>query len=521
MNKKCSLLAMAIGLASGNVWALQALNDDMMQDISGQGGITIEQTSLAQDGFISSSDQIAITQKDYVGSGDVTLTIDGTNTYMYSLDGEGNRTPTTIVRTIDIDADGNLSIKTNNIDFMDTYMGALAIGGKRLTGGSDIEVWKFADGSHLETFIENNPNGAKIKSRTVMTEGSGYSQRNHANGVTTAYDVAYLPATDGDAFRTEVILASDGQGGLRLEMGETHGTVELRNLRLLDTATNTNVFDGEYEDGLAYFDVGYSDIDVRSGYLTLRSANGFNGEVRNGLVGEMASDISVGRIYLSTDDPAKGGSNQFNMNNVSFVVNGKDGEQGEIGYTLEMVDYGRVGGVEMQLVSHHTTADIVIGSLTVSNDTGFESPTIASLALKDFSLEGGTLDVGLYSSAFFAGPDQTEVEGIRQVINADRISFKLTVAGEDLSDPANANQPIVQGDVVINNFVSDHHVGNTKEGIYRVVENSSFSASVNALRAGVRDTSSPHYRGGESGRLVMSNYQQMPGSYMLIEPLRN
>ena len=135
---------------------------------------------------------------------------------------------------------------------------------------------------------------------------------------------------------------------------------------------------------------------------------------------------------------------------------------------------------------------------------------MASMGVKDFSLEGGTADLGIYSSNFFGN------EGIRQVLNVERASFKLTVAGEDISDPANDGQPIVQGDVMINNFVSDQHTGNTKFGMYTVVENSSFSMSINALRAGKESI-----RAGETGRLVLSNYQQMPGSYTLIEPLRN
>lgn len=153
--------------------------------------------------------------------------------------------------------------------------------------------------------------------------------------------------------------------------------------------------------------------------------------------------------------------------------------------------------------------------MTFSNIDGGESHTMASMAINDFSLAGGTADLGIYSSSFFGD------EGVRQIINVERASFKLTIAGENIADTANAKQPIVQGDVVINNFVSDQHTGNTKHGMYTIVENSSYSMSINALRAGTQDTANPHYRAGESGRLVMSNYQQMPGSYTLIEPLRN
>lgn len=509
-NTSRSLLALAIGLASSSVLAMQALDDNSMQDITGQGGITIETTGLDQNGLISSTGEISFTQKDYRGTGDVTLTIDGTSNYTYSLVDDGNggkmRTPTTIVRTYDIDSDGNLSIKTKNIDYMDTHTGAMSINGKRLTGGSEINVWKFADGSYLETFIENHADGAKIKSRTVMTQGSGYSQKEFANGITTATDVVYLPAAGETEFENEMILASDGQGGLRLEFGETRGTFEINGLRLFDTQTGENVFDaGKFETdldkGLAYYDVGYGDIEVERGYMTIRSANGLNGEVRNGIAGEMSSDITIGKIYIRTED--QGRPQQYNINNAKFVV------KGDILYDLELVDYGRVGGLEGQLISQNTTADLTLGRMTFSNAQN-ESHTMASMGVKDFSLEGGTADLGIYSSNFFGN------EGIRQVLNVERASFKLTVAGEDISDPANDGQPIVQGDVMINNFVSDQHTGNTKFGMYTVVENSSFSMSINALRAGKESI-----RAGETGRLVLSNYQQMPGSYTLIEPLRN
>lgn len=503
-NKTLSLLALSISVASGSAFALQAIEDEAMQNITGQGGITIEQTSLGENGFVSSTGQIAFTQKDYEGTGDVTLTIDGTENYTYSLDGDGNRYNTTITRTIDIDEDGNLSIKTKNIDYMDTRTGAMAVNGKKLNGGSEINVWKFAEGSYLETFVENHTDGAKIKSRIIMTDGSGYSQKEFANGITTTSDVVYLPAKGESEFMSEMILASDGQGGLRLEFGETRGTLEIRNLRLLDSETGNNVFDGEHEGGIAYYDVGYGDIDVKSGYMTIRAANGLHGETRNGIAGEMASNITIGKLYIRTEDDLGNNKQQFNINNASFIVDG------EIEYDLKLVDYGRVAGLEAQLISKNTTADLVLGSLTLSNDADFQSANMASMAVNDFSLAGGTADLGIYNSGFFGD------EGIRQVLNVERASFKLTIAGEDLSDSANDGQPLVQGDVVINNFVSDQHIGNTKHGMYTVVENSSLSMSINALRAG-----NGINQQGQSGRLVMSNYQQMPGSYTLIEPLRN
>lgn len=521
MNNKCSLLAFAVMVASGNLFALQAMDDDTMQDITGQGGITLEQTSLGENGFVSSMENIAFTQKDYEGTGDVTLTIDNTETYVYSLDGSGNRYNTTIKRTIDIDSDGNLSYKTMNIDYMDTRTGAMAVNGKKLTGGSEINVWEYAPGSYLETFIENNPNGTKIRSRSFMTAGSGFSQRAFANGITTASDVLYLPAAGETEFMTELILASDSQGGLRLEFGETRGTIEVQNVRLFDTATGENVFDPGFIDsndktankGLSYYDYGYGDVEVNSGYMTIRPA----GNNINGLEGEMASDINVGKLYIRT--AAEDGSNkqQFNINNVKFKVDG------EIGYVLKLKDFGRAAGIEAQLVSEYTTADIVLGELKFANGNNgadWESHSMASIAVKEFSLEGGTLDIGMYG--FAAGEKGTPFAddvSVLQTITSDRASFKLTIAGEDISDPANANQPIVQGDVMINNYSSEQYISNTKRGM-ETISNSSFSLSVNALRAGTQNTASPHYRAGESGRLVINNYQQI-NAHTIIEPLRN
>ena len=508
-----SLLALSISVASGSVCALQALNDSSMQDVTAQGGLTIETTSLAQDGFVSGTEKITFTQKDYEDTGDVTLAIDGTSTYMYSLvdDGSGNltRTPTTIKRTYDIGSDGSLSIKTHNIDKMDTKTGAMSVNGKYLNGGSEINVWEFKPGSYLETFIENNPDGAKIKSRTVMTIGSGYSQKAFANGIVTATDVVYLPAAGETEFMSELILASDSHGGLRLEFGETRGTFEIQNLRLLNESDSLNVFDGEYEKGVSFYDVGYGDVEVNSGYMTIRPNMDANGQSLNGIRGEMASDINIGKLYIRTkEDGTNANQQQFNINNASFKVNG------EIEYDLKLVDFGRAGGIEAQLVSKNTTADIVLGSLTFSNDSGNESANMASIAVKDFSLDGGTLDIGMYGyQAGEAGSPFAKDVSVKQVVNMDRASFKLTIAGEDISDTANANQPIVQGDVVINNYSSEQFSSNTKRGM-ETISNSSYSMSINALRAG----NGVNYQ-GQSGRLVMSNYQQM-NAHTIIEPLR-
>ncbi|MEN9463820.1 MAG: hypothetical protein RL217_1, partial [Pseudomonadota bacterium] len=50
MNNKLPL-ALAIGLVSGSALALQSLDDAVMQDVSGQGGLTIESTTTDPDGY--------------------------------------------------------------------------------------------------------------------------------------------------------------------------------------------------------------------------------------------------------------------------------------------------------------------------------------------------------------------------------------------------------------------------------------------------------------------------------------
>src|SRR5690554_1713735 len=145
----------------------------------------------------------------------------------------------TIKRIIDIDSDGNLFVTTRDVDTLDIHLGAIAIGGRRLMGGMDINVWKHAPGSYSQTEVKNTPEGAKIYMRNVMTEGSGYSSIRYENDMQIAYDTQYIPVDPSSPFESELILSKTAEG-IRLDVGKVVGTMEINGLDRKSTRLNSS-----------------------------------------------------------------------------------------------------------------------------------------------------------------------------------------------------------------------------------------------------------------------------------------
>lgn len=490
MKTQISLLALSVLVASG-AQAMQALDDSSMSDVAGQAGITIEQTTNGVDGFLMGTGEIKYTQADTAGQGEVDVTIDGMTVRSYVFDNTKTNNfggYNTIRRVIDINADGDLSIKTMDIDTLDIKIGAIAIGGRRVNSGIDINVWKLAAGSYLETEVKNDFAGAKIISRNVMKAGSGYNQIVYENGLNISSDTVFLPNVGDDAFVSELILTSEGDG-LKIEVGATKGTMEIKNLSILDS-DGTNLFGS----GNSFGDFGYGNVTVNEGYITVAASQ--DPTNRNGIEGAIFSDIDIGNAYYRT------GNARLNANNVMFTTGG------ELHYRLAFMDNGYASGLEGQFVSSSTaTASLSIGSLTLSDADGDnETNSIGSLAISNLSLNSGTAEVSIYTLPGYGN------EGLRQVINAtDESSFDMVLYDESTAVGA----PKLSANIVINNLTQDQTINYTKKGIRIQTVSSSMDMNINAIKAGNNQT----YQ-GQSGRIVMNNFHQVSGGYTNIEPLR-
>lgn len=501
MKTQISLLALSVMVASG-AQAMQALDDSSMSDVTGQAGLTIEQTTTGHEGLMFETGEIKFTQADKTGEGEVDVTIDGMSMRSYVFDGtKANNFGgyNTIKRVMDIDSDGNLSIKTLDVDTMDIKLGAIAIGGRRVNSGIDINVWEFSEGSYLETLVMNDPAGAKIISRTVMQAGSGYNQIVYENDVQVSTDTIYLPNAGETEFISEVILTTDGNG-LKLEVGETRGTIEIKNLSILDE-NGINVFGA----GNSFGDFGYGNISVNKAYATIEA-----NPSANGIQGKIYSDMNIGTAYYRTDDA------RTNFNNVMFTTGDQNGlDKGELSYNLHFMDNGYTSGVEAQFVSAGT-ASLRIGGITFSDANGAnETTSLGGLAISNLSLNGGTAEVGLYTLSGYG------VDGMRQVVNATgKTSFDLEVYDEfDMANYDNVAlreaAPRVTASIVVNNFAQDQTINNTKKGIRIITASNSMDVNVNSIKAGNNQV----YQ-GQTGRLVMNNLHQVSGGYTNIEPLR-
>ena len=498
MKKQLSLLALSVALVP-SVHSMQALDDSTMSGVTGQAGLTIEQTTTGANGVMLETGEIRYTQADNSGDGEVSLTIDGMSmrSYVYDASKPDNFGGyNTIKRIIDIDSDGNLFVTTRDVDTLDIHLGAIAIGGRRLMGGMDINVWKHAPGSYTQTEVKNTLDGAKIYMRNVMTEGSGYSSIRYENDMRIAYDTQYIPIDPSTPFESELILSKTAEG-IRLDVGKVVGTMEINGLSILDENGN-NVFGA----GNSFGDIGFGNVSVPTGstYVTI-GANTEPGE--NGLKGRISSSMNIGNVYYRT------AGSRLNLGNVSFTTGG------ELEYKLALMDNGYVSGIEARIESVGVaSANLRIGSLSFSNGDGTDNTTsLGGIALSDIGLEGGDLQVGLYTKSGWGS------EGLMQVISTDHIRFDFEIYDEfdmaNYDDPAlRAAAPKLSAEIVINDFAQEQTTNYTKKGIRILTDitTNSMDVNINNLKAGNNST----YQ-GHAGRIVMNGFRQ--GGSINIEPI--
>lgn len=468
--------------------AMQPLGDESMAAVSGQSGITIEMTTQNPDGDFLTTGAIRFTENDKDGKGQDYLEIGSLKLRTIETDGAGNMIGVDTIRTdIDVDSGGNVSIRSSDINTLELELGEISLSGRTLFGAMRFSVWEFVGNSYLETVLLNDVSGSKIAFRTVMEAGSGLTYQFDEDGLTFSSDVVFLPATGQSEFRSELFLTGDNDK-LKLELGETSGSFEIKNISLLDPAGN-NIF-GTNNFG----DVGYADISINEGYITI-AANSTPGV--DGIEGVINTDLNVGSAFYRT------GNQRLNLRNVQLRTNG------EIHYQTDFTDNGYSTGLDTT-ISGVSDLDLIIGALTLSSGDGSnESLSMGSYAIENLNLNGGSIEQQIYTLPG-AGAQGMQMD----LTIAGTTSFDLTIK----DDPAVNNgdpDPMLTAEVVLNNVSVSQTIDQTSKGLHIGILSQSMDANINAIRVG-----DGLIQQGQSGRLVMNNLSLQPGSYFRIEPLQ-
>ena len=496
---KHHLLFTAVSAAlSAQTMAMQTLDDTDMATVSGQSGISIEITTDDANGDFLTTGEIRFTEADRDGKGEDYLAVDGLKLRTITTDAAGNMTGVDTIRTdIDVDSEGNVHIRQSDIDTLELELGEISLSGRALMGAMRFSVWKFVGDSYLETVLLNDPEGAKIGFRTVMEEGSGLTYQFDEDGVTFSSDIVFLPKDGELTFRSEVFLTGDSDE-LKLEIGETSGSFEIRNISLLNPS-GANIF-GSNDFG----DLGYSDITVNTGYITI-AAN--DTPSVDGIMGRINSDLNVGNVFYRTGDQ------RVNFNDVSLNTNG------DIRYTLDFVDYSVSNGISVNKITGIEThiydiadLDLTIGAIRFSDGEGSQASQSASLgsyAIENLNLNGGSLDLELYTLPG-AGSQGFQLD----LTMAGTTSFDLTIK-DDPAEVSGDPDPTLTASVVLNNVSVSQTVDQTEKGLHVGILNQSMDVNINQIRMG-----DGLIQQGQTGRLVMNNVSLQPGSYFRVEPLQ-
>ena len=475
-----------------NVQALQAMDDASMARVAGQSGITIETTTQHPDGALLSTGEIRFTEEDRDGQGEDYIAVDGLKLRTYMTDVNGNFIGADTFRTdIDIDADGNVSIRTSDIDTLDLELGRISLSGRTLFGAARFSMWEFIGDSYLETVLLNDSAGARVGFRTVMEEGSGLTYQFDEDGVTFSTDIVFLPAPGEYAFRSELFLSGNNDE-LKLEIGETSGSFEIRNISLLDAA-GASLFGANNFGGL-----GFSDLGVNTGYFTVRAndGTGIDGNGVDGIRGEINLDMTAGNVFYRT------GNQRINFSDVALNTHG------ELSYTLDFIDTGFTSGISTSVFDVNDL-DLMIGAVYFSAGDG-SSPglSMGTFAIENLNLNGDSLDLQLYTLPG-AGSEGMQMD----LTMAGTTSFELTIKDDD--DGSGNPQPQLTAEVVLNNFSLSQTIDQTEKGLHVGIVDQSMDLNINQIRMGDGSVQQ-----GQTGRIVMNNISLQPGSYFRVEPLQ-
>ncbi|ASP39165.1 hypothetical protein CHH28_10960 [Bacterioplanes sanyensis] len=469
--------------------ALQPLSELSMAQVTGQSGLTVETTINHAQGDVLTAAEFRFTEADRTGDGqDEYLALENILVRATQDDGNGGRVGDSFVTTLDVSANGDLIIRTSDMDFLTLQTGKVVMGGRALFESVAINDWNFAGNSFIETTVLNETDGARIRYRTVMEDGSGLGFAFSEDGVTFTSDVLFKPASGNSAFVSEVFL-SGGLDGVKLEFGETQGSFEINNITLRN-ANGDNLF-GSNDFG----DVGYGDIDVVSGYMTIQANDAAGAE---GIRGSIASNVTIGTAFYRTGDQ------RINFRNAAINTNG------DINYQLDFLNNGFATGLE-GVIDGVSDVDFVVGALTLSNGDGSdESVSMGAYGIENLNFNGGSLEVGLYT---LGGQGS---QGLRLDSNlSGKTSFDLTIKDSPIDDPFNSSAPALTAEVVMQNVSLSQTVDQTEKGLHIGIVDASLDASVNSIQLGT----GANYQ-GQTGRVVINNLSMQPGSYLRVQPLQ-
>lgn len=476
--KKWVLLSFLVAPAAVS---LEAINDDGMASVYGQAGITIETIANNADGTVATVGGVRYTEVDEDGLGDEYLELNDLKLQIVSLDNAGNIIgPGSFNTTIDVLASGDLLIRSTDLQALNFTVGSIGFSGRSI-GALGLTRWRFAPDSYLETAVLGGT-PTKIRARTYMTEGSGIDFRYIEDELVLTSNIAFKENSDGEAFLSEFFVSADA-GELRIELGTTRGTLEINDLQL-STLTGDPLLDGR-----SFGDIGYGDVEINQGYLTV-AAN----PTGEGLQGVLASDLTIGTAFYRTNNK------RMNFEDISLKTNG------EINYRFELEgtenDFGRGFTTVLSGISD---LDLTIGAFVFSEADGLtgRSGSLGSVAIENLNLNGGEITSSLWA---LSGAGE---QGIRLDVEvAEGTSFDFTFK-EQKDDDAQ-----ISAEVVLGNLASETLIDITKKGLHMTVESFEAEAHVNAIRLG----DGQMYQ-GQTGRLDVDGLTVAPGSYLRVEPI--
>ena len=461
--------------------ALQAIDDSDMASVYGQSGLTIETQVEENDGTVLTIGSVTYTEENEDDSDDEFLSLQNIGLQIIEIDDAGNLLgPGSVTTTIDISEDGDLTIRAADIGAVNFTVGSIEFSGRSI-GALGLNRWRFAPGSFLETTVVNE-SPVKIRSRALMADGSGIDFRYIEDDLLLTSNIAFKPDSSNRPFQSEFFFTAVDDT-LKIEFGETRGTLEFNDLKLSDRDGNPLLNDQSFGD------VGYGDVVVNQGYFTVRA-----NDSAEGIAGEFLSDLTIGTAFYRTD------ANRLNFENVNLKTNG------EINYQLELVgsesDFAR--GISATLTGI-SDIDLTIGAIIFSQDDGItgRSDSLGSFAIENLDLNGGAI-----TASVWALPGAGS-QGVRLDTSITAgTEFDFTYRDEESSDAR------LTAEVVLGEFSSETLLDITPKGLHFTVESLEGEAHINAIRMGDGST----YQ-GQTGRIDIDGLVVQPGSYLRVEPI--
>ncbi len=461
-----------------------------MGNIIAKGGISIDTTSLANDGKLLSTGKITFSEFDLTSNGQDGFSIDGIKLYATNVNNSGTIIGASTIKTaVDLGDDGSLFIKTSGFQRLDLDIGKVSLGRRALLGGVRIENARFLGNSYTAMKVSNSIEGTKLAFITQLGNGCHLTQKIQEDDVIFSSNVTLnAPSNDPNAgFYSELFLLARGDD-LRLEFGRIKGSVLMDKIILTDKHGN-NLFANAN-----FGSLGLANINVRNGYLSLDTRANSN----TGIQGKFLLQAELGKLFIEND----GG--RISLNNLKINMDK------EIAYQMEFVDDSQVSGIKMSFApansNQDTDIDIQLGGLRLTDKNGLNpSNSIGSFALKNINLKNTKLHVSLLADHSFGQ------EGMRT-----DVALEGTVRAElSLQDDTNTtNYPELTANIALSNLSLSQNIDMTPQGIYMRTNKMQLDMSIAAIKIG----NGLSHR-GEIGRIDITGFNVLPNSYMLIKPL--